>query len=271
MLETGTPDAAEAVVFLHGQPGSADDWTELLAQVERFGRGVAFDWPGFGHSEKPEAGKGWDYSSGSYATFLAAVLWELGIERAHLVMHDLGGVGLRWGVAHPGCFASAVLIDTGVLLGFQWHWAARLLRTRVVGGAMARLTTRRGFRAFVRAYNPQPRELPDRHIDRWYEQYELNTRRAMLSFYRATPTALMERLREPLRRLDRPALVLWGAHDPAVPIEQAERQRESFPSAEVVVLEDSGHWPFLDDPEKASAAILPFLERQLARASAAAG
>ncbi len=38
----------------------------------------------------------------------------------------------------------------------------------------------------------------------------------------------MQRLVEPLRQLDVPALVLWGAHDPAVPVAQAQRQRESF-------------------------------------------
>jgi pimeloyl-ACP methyl ester carboxylesterase len=66
-----------------------------------------------------------------------------------------------------------------------------------------------------------------------------------------------------LAPLDRPALVLWGAHDPFVSVEQAANQRESFPRAEVVVLDDSGHWPFLDDPDRAAAAIVPFLRGQL--------
>jgi pimeloyl-ACP methyl ester carboxylesterase len=48
-----------------------------------------------------------------------------------------------------------------------------------------------------------------------------------------------------------------------VPVEQAERQRQSFPSAEVVILEESGHWPHLDDPEGAAAAIVPFLEHRV--------
>jgi hypothetical protein len=41
-------------------------------------------------------------------------------------------------------------------------------------------------------------------------------------------------------------------------------RRQSFPSAEVVVFEDSGHWPFLDDPERAAQLIVPFLRRQVA-------
>lgn len=260
MLEVGPPRAEEAVVFLHGHPGSAEDWRALMEQVAPFARGVAFDLPGFGKADKP---KELDYSAGTYAAYLAFALRELGIRRAHLVMHDLGGVGLLWAATHPEAFASAVLIDTGILLDFRWHPVARLYRAPPVGELMAALTTRPAFRAVMRMYNRQPRELPPAVVERWWEDYDLPSRRAALRFYRATPPVAMERLTEPLSRLDRPALVVWGAHDPAVPVEQAERQRKSFPSAEVVVLADSGHWPYLDDPKGASAAIVPFLERQL--------
>jgi pimeloyl-ACP methyl ester carboxylesterase len=261
VLEVGSAGDEEAVVFLHGQPGSAEDWLELLPRVAPFARAVALDWPSFGKADKPPR-KTWDFSAGTYSTFLAAVLSELGIRHAHLVMHDLGGVAVLWAAAHPGAFASAVLINTGVLVDFRWHWLARLYRAPGVGELLVALTNRPGFRAFVRFYNPQPRTLPRRIVDRWYDEYTRNTAHAMLAFYRATPAESMERLTEPLRALDRPALVVWGAHDPAVSVEQAERQRMSFPSAEVVVLPDSGHWPYLDDPEGAANSIVPFLERQ---------
>ena len=263
VLEAGPGDSEAAVVFLHGQPGSAEDWVSLLERVAPLGRAIAFDWPGWGAAERP-ARRSWDFSAGASATFLAAVLSQLGIRRAHLVMHDLGGVGLLWGAAHPDAFASAVVMDTGVLIDFRWHPLARLMRAPLIGTAIARMTTRAGFRTFLRFYNPQPRKLPQEVVERWWAGYTLPTREAMLAFYRATPEKAMERLVEPLARLDVPALVLWGAHDPAVPVEQAYRQRQSFPGAEVVVLEDSGHWPYLDDPEATAAVVVPFLERQLA-------
>jgi pimeloyl-ACP methyl ester carboxylesterase len=70
-----------------------------------------------------------------------------------------------------------------------------------------------------------------------------------------------------LRPLDLPALVLWGRGDPYISVDLAERQREVFPSAEVVVLEESGHWPFADDPEATAAAVVPFLRAQVGTAS----
>jgi pimeloyl-ACP methyl ester carboxylesterase len=260
VFERGPTEAEEAIVLLHGHPGSAEDWQSLMPRLPDSARAVAFDLPGYGKAEKP---KEWDYSAGTYATYFAAAFSELGIKRAHLVMHDLGGVGVMWGAAHPQSFASAVLIDTGILLDFRWHPVARLYRTWPIGELMTALTNRTGFRAVMRLYNPQPRKLPRAIVDRWWQDYELQTRRAALGFYRAAPPEVMERLVEPLRRLDRPALVVWGAHDPAVPVEQAERQRQSFPSAEVVAFKDSGHWPYLDDPKRAAAVIVPFLERQL--------
>ncbi|HYZ07301.1 MAG TPA: alpha/beta hydrolase [Pseudonocardiaceae bacterium] len=50
-----------------------------------------------------------------------------------------------------------------------------------------------------------------------------------------------------------------GARDPYVPVRYAQRQRETFPHAEVVVLDDSGHWPMIDHPVAAEQAVLPFL------------
>jgi pimeloyl-ACP methyl ester carboxylesterase len=260
LVETGPDDASDAVVLLHGNPGSLEDWRELLPAIGGVGRAVAFDLPGFGGATKPDY---LDYSSGTFAVFIGAVINQLGIRRAHLVMHDLGGTGLLWTVANPDRVGSLCLIDTGILLDFRWHWTARMYRARLIGGLMVRTTTRAGFRAAMRLYNPQPRPLPPAALERMWRDYVPATRRAAQRFYRATPAEVMQLLQPALRALDPPALVIWGAHDPAVPVEQAERQRESLPSAEVVVLDDSGHWPMLDDPEGLEGALLPFLRSHL--------
>lgn len=259
VIDTGPDGEAEAVVFLHGVPGSADAWFDLIPQVGVFGRAVAFDLPGFGAAEAPP---GWDYTTGGWSCFLAALLHELGIERAHLVMHDVGGVGLMWAAAHPSAFASAVLIDTGVMIDYRWHAVARLHRAPGVG----RLATVLGGAALpitLRALERAPRRLEPEQIDDWRRAYDRRARRAMLHFYRSTAASGLESLASALRPLDRPALVLWGAHDPFAGVELAERQREAFPSAEVVVLPESGHYPHLDDPDGVAELVVPFLEELL--------
>lgn len=260
-LEAGPAGAAEAVIFVHGNPGSGRDWEDLLGRVGESGRAIALDMPGFGRADKPAA---FDYTVAGYARHLGGALDELGIARAWLVLHDFGGPwGLAWAAANPERFAGTVLINTGVLLGYRWHAAARIWRTPVLGELAQAMTTRGGFRwAMARA---NPKGLPAPFVDQMFDDYDRGTRRAVLRLYRATgaPGRGAEALAAALRPLGRPVLVVWGAGDPFIPVEQAERQREVFPGAEVVVLPESGHWPFADDPEGVAGVVVPFLRRGL--------
>jgi pimeloyl-ACP methyl ester carboxylesterase len=97
-----------------------------------------------------------------------------------------------------------------------------------------------------------------------WRNYDRGTRRAVLRLYRSTPPGLLVRYADTFRELDPPTLVVWGARDPYIPVEHAEKQRAYFPSAEVRVLDESGHWPFVDDPDRVAELVVPFLRRQLA-------
>ena len=259
-LEAGPADAREAAVFVHGNPGSTADWEDLVRAAGEHGRALALDMPGFGAADRPE---GFDYTVAGYARHLGGALAELGIERVHLVLHDFGGPwGLQWAAEHPDAFASATLVNTGVLLGYRWHAFARIWRTRGLGELFFRTTTRKGLELSLRRGQPV-RLAPDR-IDAVHRAAtDPGTRRAVLRLYRATPAEQMGALRDALRPLDRPALVVWGVHDPYIPVAQADRQRETFPSARVVRLERSGHWPMWDAPEQLAGAVVPFLAEQL--------
>ena len=262
LLEGGRPESDEAVVFVHGNPGSSRDWTRLATAAAQFGRVVALDMPGFGRADKPP---GFEYTVRGYAQHLAGALAQLHIRRAHLVLHDFGGPwGLAWAATHPHEFVTATLIDTGVLTGYRWHYLARIWRTPLLGELFQATATRRGFHLLLKHGNP--RGLPREFIDQMFDDYDRGTRRAVLKLYRATgDPGRMEEMARALRPLARPALVVWGKHDPYIPVSYAERQREVFPSAKVVVLEQSGHWPFADDPGAVAQAVLPFLKGQLRR------
>jgi pimeloyl-ACP methyl ester carboxylesterase len=259
VLCAGPEDAAEAVVFVHGNPGPPDDWRPLVGEVGEFVRALAPAMPGYGDADKPDD---FDYTIAGYARHLDGVLRELGVERAHLVLHDFGGPwGLTWAADHPDAFASVALINTGVSLDFKWHRMARIWRTPVLGELFMLTTTRSGVRLLVGRENPR---LPPDALDRLYEIYRPRaTKRAVLRLVRATPPQAMAAPHEAMRALDRPALVLWGTTDAYTPWPQAERQRESFPSARIELLEGLGHWPFLEDPGRVNESLLPFLREQL--------
>ena len=259
-IEAGPADATEAAVFVHGNPGSTDDWAALVERTGEHGRAVALDMPGFGRADKPE---GFEYTMQGYARHLDGALDQLGVRRAHLVLHDFGGPwGMQWAADHPDAFASATLINTGVLLDFKWHVLARVWRTPRLGELFMRTTTRGGLALALRRGQSKP--LPRERVDAMYAaSKDPGTQRAVLRLYRATSDDALGKLREPLRALDRPALVVWGVGDPYIKVEQAWRQRETFPRAKVVRLEGCGHWPMFDAPERVADAVVPFLAEQL--------
>jgi menaquinone-9 beta-reductase len=264
----GDAEASEAVVFVHGNPGSRRDWDDLLCRVGPFARAVALDLPGFGRADKPRT---FDYSVAGYGRFLERAMAELAVQRAHLVLHDFGGPwGLEWATRNPRRLGSVVLINTGALIDYRWHYLARIWRTPIAGEVFQAATTRSGFHAALRHGNP--RGLPRAFVDRMYDDADAGTTRAILSLYRATddPAGVGRRHADALRPLDRPALVVWGAHDPYIPVGMSQRQREAFPRAQVEVLPHSGHWPFADDPEAVGRMVEPFLRRTVTAEPAAA-
>jgi pimeloyl-ACP methyl ester carboxylesterase len=259
VLQAGPDDREEAVVFVHGNPGPKEDWKELLERVGEFARAVAPDMPGYGAADKP---RDFRYTVEGYADHLAGVLDQLGIRRAHLVMHDFGGPwGLAWAVRHPDAFASATEINTGVLLDYKWHRYARIWRTPVLGELFQVTATRPAFRLLLGRENPK---LPRAELNRLYEvSKSWGCKRAVLKLYRATPESVLAAPAAALMTLDRPALVVWGTEDPYLPREQAERQLDSFPSARIELLEGHAHWPFIEDLERVAQLVVPFLREQV--------
>jgi pimeloyl-ACP methyl ester carboxylesterase len=260
LVEAGPAEASTAVVFLHGNPGSCDDWEPLTGAVGGIGlRAVAFDLPDFGETIAPA---GFEHSAPGYAAFLDAALAALGIERAHLVLHDFGGpIGLTWAATNAERIASITLIDIGILPGYKWHRLARIWRTPVLGEVFMATATRRAFLMLVD--RDEPRGLPRPFTERMYDQYDKRTKRAVLKLYRATdePGAPDPQLVAALKSADPPALVIWGGGDAYLPSSYAERQREFLAKAEVHVLPHSGHWPFADDPAEVERLLLDFLPR----------
>ena len=264
LVQAGPADAAEAVVFVHGNPGSADDWERLVGAAAGAGcRAVAFDLPDFGETI---AADGFEHTPFAYAEFLAEVLEGLGIERVQLVLHDFGGpIGLIWAMGHPDSLAGITLINTGVLPGYTWHSLARVWRTPVLGELFQAITNRRGYRAGLN--RNEPRGLPREFVDGMYDHYDRRTRKAVLKLYRATPDpgGMSENLIGLLAPRDIPALVVWGEHDAYLPSSYAAEQRQAFPSADVHVLPASGHWPFADAPETVERLLVEFLRGDRSR------
>ena len=242
VLDTGG-SSGEVVLFIHGNPGCGEDWRPLLERVAPFSRAIAPDLPGYGRAGKPQD---FNYTIDGYAAHLKLLIDSVAITKVHLVLHDFGGPwGLAWAAANPHKIASISLFNIGVLPGYRWHYLARIWRTPYLGEIFQALSTRIGLGLLLKHGNP--RGLPSEFLDRMYANLDDGTNFAVRSLYRATnePGATADRLTAALRPLDLPALVIWGKADPYISYEFASKQKDVFPNAEIVYLDDSGHWPFI--------------------------
>jgi pimeloyl-ACP methyl ester carboxylesterase len=257
---SGADEGGEAVVLLHGNPGSSEDWLDLLAATGEFSRAIAPDMPGYGKADRPRE---FDYTVAGYARHFSGLLSGLGVRRAHLVLHDFGGPwGLAWAAEHSEAVASLTLINVGILPGYRWHKYARIWRTPVLGELFQISATRPAFRFLLNADNP--RRFPDAFVDRMFDDADWGMKRAVLKLYRATPDldGLSLNLGEALKPLTLPTLVLWGDGDKYLPASYAEVQKRYF-DAEVHVMPGCGHWPMIDEPDHVRDLVIPFLRRQI--------
>ncbi|HEX2088027.1 MAG TPA: alpha/beta hydrolase [Solirubrobacteraceae bacterium] len=260
-IEAGPRDSAEAVVFMHGNPGNALDFVGLLRSVPAGTRVVAFDLLGFGRADKPYD---FPFTLEASRPLVDRVVAELGIERMHLVGHDVGSVvAVDWAARHPEKLRSAILLAGGILIGYQDHHFARIWKTPKAGEWSMSGVDREGFVSMIQAHNPRP--LPREFIDRNYDAFDRATRCAVLRLYRAMPdiSALAREHAAALRPYDRPALVVWGDRDPFLPRYLADSNREGFPRADVRVFANSGHWPFVDEEQRTVELMSAFLRRHV--------
>src|SRR3954447_3055797 len=262
VLQAGPAWSEDAVVFVHGSPNSSRDWDDLMAASGRFTRAISFDVSGYGKSDKVAPAE--VQTTDGVARYIQGLLDQLGVKRAVLVVHDFGGIwGLQWAVAHAGALRGAVLIDGGVLIDSTPHPDALAFATPGVGEQEMASTTRDVFVGRIKQANPR---MPDDYLNRLYDDYDRPMRCAVLRYYRSASQNYQTLGRDQakvLRPLNLPALVIWGGKDPYVPVDQAQKQKEAFPSARIVTFPDDGHWPHVEDLDKTRAEVIPFLQPRL--------
>lgn len=257
ITQTGDASASEAAVCLHSVPGSGRDFQWLLPETGELMRSIAIDLPGFGRADKP---RDFPYSIEGYQTWLAPALEQLGVERAHLIMHSFHTqTGLMWAAMNPGKCASVTLLDGGVLEDYPGNWIANLWQKRVAGEILQATTSRLAFKLIMQRGNW--RALPGDWLDQVYRENDRDTRRVTLELYRATSFDDGHILRQALGSQQLPALVIFGRKDPFISWRYAERQRETFPDAEVHVWDDCGHFPHAQHPQRTAETITAFLRR----------
>jgi 3-oxoadipate enol-lactonase len=243
---------ATAVVLIAGFLLTRDIWNAQAKALSQTHRAILPDLRGMGASGVSDG----PYLMESLAADVAAALDALGIERAAIAGHSLGGyVALAFArmfterVSHLALICSRLAADTPEQLRVRRELAARVARENNVSAA-------------VEAYVPK---MLSPETQRARPEITARVREIMEGTNPAGASAMLlgMGLRSPSEDiapdLGVPVLVLAGRHDAVIPMEEARAVAESFPRARLVVCERSGHLPMLEEPERVSDAIAGLL------------
>jgi len=220
-----------AVLCLHGVPTSCFLYRKVLSELARRSlRGVAFDLPGLGLAERPVD---FDYTWTGLGRFCVEAVDALGLERFHLVVHDIGGpVGFELAASIPDRIASLTLLNTIIEVDtFKRPWSMEPFARRGIGGLYLRTLTKPAFRMVMRLQGVEdmsavsPAEL-DAYLDLLRrEDGGAAFLRIMRGFERTAEKSAL--YASALRDVPYPVQIVWGDRDPALKLriqgEQARR------------------------------------------------
>lgn len=225
------------ILFLHGNPDSADLWNGVIEPLRDTFRCLALDLPGFGRSAAPP---GFDGSLEQEAAWVDGVVTALGItEPINLVGHDFGGhFSLAWAIRHPDNVRRIALSNTSFFSNYQWHGLGRALRIPIVGEVVMAMMNES---ALVRGLRGAAPRLTVEYIRQTYRLYTPTAKKTALKLYRAADPERFHGWEDKLPALAArvPICVIWGDQDPFAARAIADR----FGAQEVPHFPDVSHWP----------------------------
>ncbi len=244
-----------ALLLLHGITNSSQTWEGVAPRlVERFTL-IAPDLLGHGESATPRG----DYSLGAHASGARDVMTALGIERATVVGHSLGGgIAMQFAYQFPERCERLVLVSSGGL-GREVHL---LLRAAALPGAdyVLPFLTSAGLVGVGRSLGGLLKRLPvgpGEDVEVLARGFaSLNSAGARQAFLH-TVRAVIEPGGQRVSAQDRlqlaallPTLIVWGERDSIIPVAHGAAAHEAMPGSRFEVFPGAGHMPHDADPER---------------------
>lgn len=217
LLEQGD---GPAVVCIHGMWGSSFLYRKVLAELADRGlRGLAWDLPGFGLAERPVD---YDYSWTGLGRFSVAAANELGLDRFHLVVHDIGGpVGFELATALADRVASLTILNTMIdVTRFTPPWSMRPFRRPILGRLWLAGMTAPLFRSLMKLQGiGDTSQISKAELNAYLGLMKGEDHgRSFLRIMRSTETTPEKQAlyRGAVRDVPYPVQVVWAADDPAL-------------------------------------------------------
>lgn len=256
--------AGPPFVLLHGYSDSADTWRAVLRELGRAGRAaLAVDLPGFGRAARSQPGP----LLPQVDRFTADLVKECG-QQGPVVLagNSLGAVAALRAAQDDSLPVAGIVPIAPAGLGHA-AWVNRIAhdpilhRLASVPLPLPRAVFARAIGlAFSRLALARPSAVEPGAIERFASHFvdARDVRRTVTGAF-----SLLRELNQPyeLTRIQCPVLLVWGAHDRLVPRLGAETILETVTDSRLVVLDDCGHCPQLEDPAAISGLLVKFSAR----------
>jgi pimeloyl-ACP methyl ester carboxylesterase len=253
------------VVLIHGMVNSSRHWEEVALRLADSYTVIAPDLIGHGDSAAVRG----DYSIGAHAASIRDLLAVIGIDRATIVGHSLGGgVAMQFFYQFPQRTERLVLVSSGGL----GHEVSPLLRSAALPGMSALIGLVAHRRILDALWELGKRLRAQGHSKGVYVQAivralrpleQPGARAAFLHTLRSVIDVHGQRVsaRDRLYLLgSMPTLVVWGERDNTIPLEHGRATHEAVPHSRFETLPHAAHFPHLEDPDGLARVLRDFIE-----------
>jgi len=244
------------IILIHGTGSSLhtfDVWTNKLKYSKRV---IRFDLPAYGLTG-PFIDR--DYSISNYTSFLKEFLETLDIKQCIIAGNSLGGeIAWNFTLEQPQMVKKLILIDAGgfPLVSKSVPIAFRLAQTPVINKLFSFITPLFIVRSSVENVYFNKLKVTDSLVKRYFE----------LTLRKGNRKAFIDRLSISKRHnyvnisnIKQPTLILWGADDLLIPVENAYKFQRSLPNNVLVIMDDTGHVPMEESPLESLGFVTNFL------------
>jgi haloalkane dehalogenase len=254
------------IVLMHGFPDNLHLYDRLIPHLAPPRRVVAFDFLGWGASDKPA---GYPYTASNQTGDLDAVIRQLRLAQVILVAHDASGPpAIDWALDHSEQVGGLVLLNTYYCAmptlrppEAIWLFSTPVVRNvaRPVSRTFDHLIFRRLYRWQVGRFF-RDAEIRDQFVPLLYQQFDA-TPSARPAFFRLNED-LFRAIRSGTRKIPRlrefrrPVRIVFGDADPYLNAGVARRFHELFPGSELFLLPGARHFVQMDEPAQVARLIL---------------
>jgi pimeloyl-ACP methyl ester carboxylesterase len=250
------------VLLLHGLVSQSYSWREVMPALANQGfRSIAPDWPGCGFSGKPDR-RDFAYTPDAFLDALSDFVKEMGLEKFSIVAQGyLGSVGIQYALRHPQQIDRLAIFNAPVSQTAKLPWKLRQMGIPLVGDMLTQdpLLVDRTLEGGG-GYRIEDNDL-DIYRRPWLKSSDAG-RSLLTTIQKLQLQETTLEIETGLSQWTQPLLLAWGDRDPWLPKSVAEAITQSSRNAEFIELEEVGHYPQEDWPEKVSETLLTFLRRQ---------